>query len=377
MPKIRTGYAYKGEAGKWWARFDYTDENGKRRTIRRRAENKTEAKELLRHLLQKHRENGQQLFDGERMIFDGLAAYYEKTYLKEPEYVNGRKVAGLRSAYDFRLRLDVLRQHFGKRKLGSITHDDIERFRAVRLQTPTRHGNQRSIATVNRELSLLRRVFNIAVRNGWMVKNPFAVSSCLITSGDEKPRERIITREEEARLLAACTGLRSHLRPIIVAALDTGMRRGELFKLTWNDIDLENRIITIRAFNTKTMRERQVAITERLATDLALIYEQSTKESAMLVFGIKDNVKNGFNTARRMAGLLDVRFHDLRHTHATRLVSAHMPLSEVGRVLGHTQISTTYRYVNANVETAQRAAAILDRFNSVLEIEESVSGRIN
>jgi hypothetical protein len=59
-----------------------------------------------------------------------------------------------------------------------------------------------------------------------------------------------------------------------------------------------------------------------------------------------------------------VRFHDLRHTAATRLVGAHIPLSEVGRVLRHTQANTTYRYVNANIESARRAAAALDMFNA-------------
>ena len=82
------------------------------------------------------------------------------------------------------------------------------------------------------------------------------------------------------------------------------------------------------------------------------------------MFGIINNVKRSFTAARNKAGLKDVRFHDLRHTAATRLVGAHIPLSEVGRVLGHTQANTTYRYVNANVETAKRAAAALDMFNA-------------
>ena len=84
-------------------------------------------------------------------------------------------------------------------------------------------------------------------------------------------------------------------------------------------------------------------------------------------------MKTSFTKARRDAGLLDVRFHDLRHTHATRLVTQQMPLAEVGRVLGHTQANTTYRYVNANVDTARRAAAALDDFNrSVPEDERPV-----
>jgi len=363
------------ENGYWYARYDFTD-NGKRRKEKRRAENKTQAKEMLRDLLQKFKARGPQVVDFERMTFADLASYYEKTYLIEPQYIDGRKVAGLRSAYDYRLRLGVLKENLGKRKLKDLTHGDMERYRALRLQSPTKHGEQRSIATVNRELSLLRRVLNIAVRNGWLLRNPIMASSSLITPGDEKPRERIITREEEERLLAACIGLRAHLLPIIIAALHTGMRRGEILKLKWSDVDFDNRIITIRAFNTKTMRERQVAMTRRLAQTLEELFELSLKGPEDLVFGITDNFKNAFNSARKLAGLSDVRFHDLRHTHATRLVAAHLPLSEVGRVLGHTQVNTTYRYVNANVETARRAAAALDnlyRESELIQGSETVN----
>jgi integrase len=68
---------------------------------------------------------------------------------------------------------------------------------------------------------------------------------------------------------------------------------------------------------------------------------------------------------KKKAGLPDVRLHDLRHTHATRLVGAQMPLAEVGRVLGHTQPSTTFRYVNINADTARRAADLLNTFNNL------------
>jgi integrase len=88
------------------------------------------------------------------------------------------------------------------------------------------------------------------------------------------------------------------------------------------------------------------------------------------VFGIESNVTKSFSTARRLAGLSDVRFHDLRHTHASRLVAAHIPLSEVGRALGHTQPSTTYRYVNTNIETAQRIANVLDALRAQHEEEQ-------
>jgi integrase len=142
------------------------------------------------------------------------------------------------------------------------------------------------------------------------------------------------------------------------------MRQGEIFSLRWRDVDLENGLVNIQAFHTKTMKDRQVAITTRLAIELERLKASAPDDPNSLVFGILDNVKRSFTAARNQAGLNDLRFHDLRHTAATRLVGAHIPLSEVGRVLGHSQANTTYRYVNANVETAKRAAAALDAFNA-------------
>lgn len=141
------------------------------------------------------------------------------------------------------------------------------------------------------------------------------------------------------------------------------MRRGEILSLKWSDVDFEERVLTIRAFNIKTLKERQVSLTTRLALELEQLWDASPKIKDELVFGFTNNVKRSFTSARAAAGLPDIRFHDLRHTAATRLVAAHLPLPEVGRVLGHTQANTTYRYVNANIETTRRAAAALDAFN--------------
>lgn len=107
-------------------------------------------------------------------------------------------------------------------------------------------------------------MLNVAQAEGWLIRNPFKTGESLISIADEKQRERILAPEEESRLLAACTGRRKHLREIIIAALDTGCRRGELLKLRWNDVEFESRTITIQAFNTKTMRERKLTMTTRL-----------------------------------------------------------------------------------------------------------------
>jgi integrase len=360
---LKSSSSVCAQSGSWFARFDYTDESGRRRNVKRRAENKTHAKELLKQLVRQFEDRGPRLLETDKMTFGDLAAYYEKNFLIPAEYVDGRKVAGLRALPTAETFVKALKAHFASRRLRTITHGDLQRYRALRLKTKTVRKKQRSIASVNREMSMLRRMFGVAEREGWIIKNPFSMGEPLITPADERKRERIITKEEEERLLAACTGRRIHLQPIIICALDTGMRRGEIIKLRWSDIDFENRIIFIQAHNTKTLRERQMAISERLTLALQTVYEQSTKDPLALVFGILDNVKKGFHSARKDAGLPDVRFHDLRHTHATRLVTAHIPLSEVGRALGHTQPSTTYRYVNANVDTARRVVAAIDAFN--------------
>ena len=207
---------------------------------------------------------------------------------------------------------------------------------------------------------------------GRILRNPFSAGDSLISLADEHKRERILTRDEELKLLAACeTPQRLHLKSILICALDTGMRQSEIFSLRWRDVDLEDRLLNIQAFHTKTMKERHVAITTRLAIELERLKAGAPADPNGLVFGIVDNVKRSFTAARNQAGLNDLRFHDLRHTAATRLVGAHIPLSEVGRVLGHIQANTTFRYVNANVENNERAAAALDAFNA--ETQETIT----
>ena len=380
--KVKNGRKVK----QWLACITYF-ENGKRvyRYAKPETNTKTAAREKAKEMLADLDTRGTQAFDTAKMSFAQLSDYFEETYLVEPKYVDGRKVAGYRGRYIMGLNLKILRNYFGAKRLRDITYGDLRKFKAVRLDTPAVFGKntrgtqkegkvierQRSVATVHKELSLLRRVLSVAVTNGWLVKNPFEMGDALINPGDEKPRERILTREEEEKLLAACTGHNAHLRPIVICALDTGMRRGEIFKLKWADIDFENRLISIQAFNTKTLRERQVAMTSRLASELSALWQNSNRNPDELVFGITTSSKKGFAKVRTVSGLPDLRFHDLRHTHATRLVSKHLPLSEVGRVLGHTKPETTYRYVNANVQTARRAAAILDELN-----EEAVGNEV-
>src|SRR5882724_1912521 len=277
---IRRKARGKGAKPTWWARVTYTDPvTGKRHDRQRRAENKVDAGDLVHELLAELDATGGRSLAKEHMTFLDLATYFEKQYLKPAEYVDGRKVAGVRSLSPAIAAVNTLKEHFGKRQLRGITHSDIRSFRAERLATKTRAGKQRSVAAVNRELEKLRRLLNIAEREGWILRNPMRSGDSLISVADERKRERIITRDEELRLLTACDDRwRRHLRPIVICALDTGMRRGEILSLKWSDVDFEERVLTIRAFNiTKTMKERQVSLTARLALELEQLWDASPK----------------------------------------------------------------------------------------------------
>jgi integrase len=364
----RQGYVFKRKDREGWsARITFTDEvTGKRRNLVRSARTKAEAREIVERLTRELDASDGRSAEHERATFEQLADYYASHYVRQAEYRDGRKVAGLRSVDSTRSRLRILKEHFGKRRIRTITHGDLMAFRGERLAQRTVRGRDRTITTVNRELMVLRRMFNVAEREGWIVRNPFAKGDKLISQADERKRERILTAEEEARLLAACVHQkRQHLRPVLICALDTGMRRGEILKLRWSDVDLDARTITVRAFNTKTLTKRELAMTSRLGNELASLRAADPGADAeALVFGIADNVKRSFEAARADAGIPDLRFHDLRHTAATRLVQGHLALAEVGRILGHTSPVTTFRYVNADETTAQRAATILENFSA-------------
>lgn len=381
MGRIRKGSIVERE-GKLYAVIQYVDETGRKRGIWRRAQDRKDARSIIKQVLRDLDDHGAAAVDAQNMTFAELAAHFEQHYLKAAEYTaEGRKVAGYRSLSHTQDFIKPLRAAFD-RKRRSITYGDIRAYKLNRLQTKTQYDRPRSLASVHRELALLRRMLNIAVRESWLLKNPFTAGEPLISLADEMRRERILTREEEARLLEACGERtvtykrhgkevkmqdkgkrREHLRPLIIMAIDTGCRRGEMLSLLWRDVDLENGVITLNAMNTKTMRERQVAITSRLRVELARMWEASPQDLAARVFDI-DNVKRAFKTACEAARIDDMRFHDLRHTHASRLDELGFSLSKIGAQLGHTQIQTTARYVNRDRTGVRQVAAALDAFNT-------------
>ncbi len=235
------GYVYQDKAtGFWYARITATDERGKRKDIKRRAADKTQATKFLKQLNTTLDTRGVEAIEAEKLTFDDLAEYYIKHYAEPAEYVDEQKVTGLRSVDEVRRYVKTMREYFGMRKLKSISYDDIRAFRQSRLATKTYKDTPRTIGSVNRELAYLRRMLNIAVRKNWIVKNPFIAGEPLILLSAEKRRERILTHEEECKLLDACEFLNLHLlRALLIALLDTGARKAEIAShLRWRAVDL-------------------------------------------------------------------------------------------------------------------------------------------
>lgn len=349
------------DRGDIYARVTYTDEFGKRKSVRRKAFSRTHARQLIKEMLREIEDRGESSLDSSRLTFAQLAKHYKDRYATPARYIESRKITGLRSHVEVKRIVEILANHFGTKRLRTITHGDILHFRAQRLdrkvtfkKAPSR---QRSIATVNRELTVLRRMLSIALREGWIIKHPFSGSDTLISPSDETKRIRVLSRNEELLLLDACDERRERLRIIIICALDTGMRRGEILSLRWKDVDLASRRINIQAMNTKTLRARSVPITGRLFAELEAL---PRRDPSTRVFGITDTVKRSWATAKGIAGISDLKFHDLRHTCATRLVQGGLPIAEVSRILGHTSIVTTFRYANVDDTTLDRALRILE-----------------
>src|SRR5690242_541138 len=225
-------------------------------------------------------------------------------------------------------------------------------------------------------------MLNDAVTNDWLVRSPFskAKKGELIGIAHEAKRQVVLSSENEDKLLQACsTSKRRHLRAMIIAAIDTGCRQGELRRLRWSNVDFQANTLRVTSYKGKTVNRRLVPITDRLRAALldlrakpsvAAFRKLRTGETAdnTLVLGVVDNVKKSFDAARQEAGLSHIRFHDLRHTAGTFLAYGGMNIALVAEILGHSDPKTTRRYINVTVDTVEAARDILNKRQLVASV---------
>jgi integrase len=368
--------------GNLYARIQYTDETGKQREKLRPAKNKSEVWQIVRQMKDELAKHGAETLNADNLTFAELAEKYKAAKVTPAIIRGGVKVSGLKSYKSVEASLRILIDYFGKKKVRLIRPNDIEKYRRDRFNKPTVHGKERKIASVNRELQTLRAMLNFAVRQSWLLSNPFEKTEKVISTASETERNRVLTFDEENRLLSVCTDQRAHLKPILICALDTAMRPEEIFKLEWRDVDLAAKTIIVRMENSKTEKERIIGVTPRLAGELEQLWEVSPKKKNQSVFGTK-SIKTAFATACRLAGIAEFRFRDARHTATTRMVNSGMPQAEVMKTTGHTQLKTFLRYVNLTPESVRESAQILGDYvgqklenaeaRSIAEISASVN----
>jgi integrase len=348
--------------GNLYARLQYQDESGKWKEKLKPISDKRTANRVVEEMRRELELHGQETLNSDKLTFRELAEKYEEIKLVPASYQDGVKVSGKRSIAPVKSALNALLPYFERKLIRNIKTSDIESYKQSRLKTITMRGSTMKVATINRELSLLRTMLNFALQNEWIIKNPFILSKGVISMSAEVERDRILSFNEEKRLLSVCHGRRFHLKALLICALDTAMRRGEIFKMKWEDVNFVSNEIHIPQTNTKTEDARIVGITPRLKNELELLWETSPKDKSTLVFGITNTIKTSFTSACKEANILDFRFHDCRHTATTRMIASGSPHTEVMKITGHTQLKTFLRYLNITTETATRVATNLSDY---------------
>lgn len=250
--------------------------------------------------------------------------------------------------------------------LGGVKLNLISRISLIRLLQPM-EKKRLSNRTKNYAIALTRQVFNFAIRNELFAgDNPAARFDEL--KKEDNRRMKFLSDEELNNLLEE---LKKHSYSVYLMALisaDSGLRAGEIFKLTWADVSLEEKMLFLR--DTKNGKNRFAYMTDRVAEEFSKLKKGEGNE---FVFQSKtggkiDHVSRTFERAVKALGLNDgitdrrqkVVFHSLRHTFASRLVQKRVSLYEVKELLGHSDIAMTQRYSHLANETLREAVSKLN-----------------
>ncbi len=245
-----------------------------------------------------------------------------------------------------------LTEVFGNIPLRRFNSMFIEQYQTGRIQK----GNKP--ATVNRFIATLKHMFTKAV--DWNMVEDEALKRIRRVKllAENNRRLRYLSKEECQALINSCD---KHLKPIVITALNTGMRKGEILSLKWDNADLKHGFILLDI--TKNGDRRKIPINETLKTALQGIMRRLDIPHVFYdtVTGKPyQNVKRSFNSACRRAGIRDFRFHDLRHCFASHLVMAGVDITTVKELLGHKTLTMTLRYAHLAPSHKVKAVDILD-----------------
>lgn len=241
----------------------------------------------------------------------------------------------------------------GDKKVVHLSRRDVESFHAGLKETPYQ---------ANRVLALLSKMMSLAVAWGWRADHPVKG----VPRFPEEKRDRWLDKEELSRLWSVLDSYTAQPSAFFFKLLLlTGARKSELLQATWSHFDLEKGVWTKPSSLTKQKKREHLPLSEGALAVLQQL-KALNPDSPYLFPGIKQdrpmqNVQTFWRIALKKAGLADVRIHDLRHTHASHLVSSGLSLSIVGKLLGHTQAATTQRYAHLADESLRHATSLFDR----------------
>lgn len=259
-----------------------------------------------------------------------------------------------------RWRTKVLIAAFGSLRIDEISPFAVERFKKEYLRGMTKRKKPRSPTSVNRCLQLLSKVLSLAEDHKLIQPSQRPDLKLL---REENHRLRYLSAEEELRLRPILARKGDYLANLVIVWLNTGLRANEMFSLQTSDVDFHLNIISVKGKGGKLRQvpifgECREVLKTLCAGKLGLVIP-SPKTGGKL-----DNVKKGFRSACKEAGIVGVTPHTLRHTYGTRLAAAGVDVITIKDLMGHSSITTTMRYVHAVAENKHLAVQKLDEYLS-------------
>jgi integrase len=270
-----------------------------------------------------------------------------------------------------------LREYFGGQRLTAITPAAVEAYRIWRRSSPSRFGRPVLAGTVNREIAVLRTMWNVArkgillLKGGMPRENPV---SEVVFEPPHDVRDRIFSAGEVARLLDIAP---EWIRPIILLAHQAGMRRGEIVSLRWEQVDVKRGVIRLRSGDTKTAEGRVIPLPPPLKSLLATLPRGLGQTAVFLNPATgrpytPGRVSMAFQRTCRRAGLTNVRFHDLRHTFVTNARRAKIDYLRIMAITGHKTLRVFQRYNLIGEGDLQDAMATLQTYLAHHELDTSM-----
>ena len=273
-----------------------------------------------------------------KSLSDAIDRYITEVLPRKPKSANKQEA-----------QLRWWKSKIGERSLADTTASLISETRTSLIKEPSPNGNRRTPATVNRYTAALSHVLTMAYKEWeWINENP---CSKLTKIPEPRGRVRFLNDDERKRLLDECKHSRSsHLYPIVVLALSTGARLGEITSLTWEQIDFSRGQIILH--ETKNNERRVLPLTGHAKDLLFKWKEVNERDDTPLLFPntrhpeIPIDIRSPWNTAVEKAKIDDFRFHDLRHSAASYLAMNGASLAEIAEILGHKTLQMVKRYAH-------------------------------